>query len=785
VAKTLQLRRYPTATLNQTIGLQGELIVDTDKHTITVHDGFVNGGYTTLGLPDLNAANTWLQANDFITLTAAKANTGAGLNAANTWLQANDFITLTAAKAYIDSGLNAANTWLQANDFITLTAEKANTGAGLNAANTWLQANDFITLTAAKAYTDVGLATTVNTSGTQSVGGTKTFTNQIVANGLKSTLPIEIYNQSGSPQFRMRDAPTGSISFYDSISTNGGIYNYSMTMDNAQFNWSFSNVNTAYDTGTSKMMLDSSGNLTIGGSISGSGTGLTGTAASLTAGYATQLISNGNQSANTITANTYYQYNSQGGFIYLGDDYTGETTPDTSLRIPEIRMGHKSIATEAALEFWTSGGATVPSGYIKVTGGDGISNSSATFSILGNLNVTGSFTGAGSHTITGNQAITGNLSIGGNETINGNLTVTGTTTSATYYGAGTGLTGTAASLTCGTANALNPANDYTGKSFSTNQLNVMGGSDVFITLLKEGIGNSAYAKIMMGRKLKPASAIFEFWTSGGASWDSLLYASGGTGVNNSGLVSIGGNFSVSGSISGSGTGLTGTAPLFIAGYANALNTGNDYTGNSFSAAQFNQDDGYGAFITLATDYFPANPANTPEIRIGHFTHPTTTAFEFWTAGNPVTPSAYISVAGGNATGTTHGTGTVTITGNLSVTGSVNIPGIFGAPAQTYHNVKTSRAFGGVYTNNHATAIFANVRVSSLDLDYDDPYIWSKATVDGEVISHVESMRGSSGQMTHSFFVPVGSTYHVDIYCADEPVNQLSYGQTIEGWMEYY
>ena len=51
-----------------------------------------------------NAANTFLQANDYITLNTAINYT----NAANTFLQANDTITLNSAKAYTDN----ANTYL-------------------------------------------------------------------------------------------------------------------------------------------------------------------------------------------------------------------------------------------------------------------------------------------------------------------------------------------------------------------------------------------------------------------------------------------------------------------------------------------------------------------------------------------------------------------------------------------------------------------------------------------------------------------------------------------------
>ena len=129
MAKVLQLRRDVTANVALLTGAIGELIIDTTKHIITVHDGstvggwptpsfvFANGAYNTANsaTTNINTANTFLQSNDYTTLTVANANTGAGIASANTWLRANDYITLTAANANTGAGIAAANTWLQAN----------------------------------------------------------------------------------------------------------------------------------------------------------------------------------------------------------------------------------------------------------------------------------------------------------------------------------------------------------------------------------------------------------------------------------------------------------------------------------------------------------------------------------------------------------------------------------------------------------------------------------------------------------------------------------------------
>jgi len=48
MSRTLQFRRYNSATVANTIGANGELIINSTNQTITVHDGVTPGGYATL-----------------------------------------------------------------------------------------------------------------------------------------------------------------------------------------------------------------------------------------------------------------------------------------------------------------------------------------------------------------------------------------------------------------------------------------------------------------------------------------------------------------------------------------------------------------------------------------------------------------------------------------------------------------------------------------------------------------------------------------------------------------
>ena len=48
MARTLQFKRYGSATLANTTGANGELIINSTNKTLTVHDGITPGGFTLL-----------------------------------------------------------------------------------------------------------------------------------------------------------------------------------------------------------------------------------------------------------------------------------------------------------------------------------------------------------------------------------------------------------------------------------------------------------------------------------------------------------------------------------------------------------------------------------------------------------------------------------------------------------------------------------------------------------------------------------------------------------------
>jgi hypothetical protein len=162
---------------------------------------------------------------------------------------------------------------------------------------------------------------------------------------------------------------------------------------------------------------------------------------------------------------------------------------------------------------------------------------------------------------------TNKLQLTGNSKITGNEVVTGSVTAGSFSGAGTGLTGTAASLTAGTASALTAANSYTVAN-----LNVSGtGVPVVVNST-----NSSTLKLTFQDNGTVRGSV------GAASGYSLYIANASStyvaGIDQSG------NIYSAGAYTGAGTGLTGTAASLTAGTANALNTANSYTVKSFVVA---------------------------------------------------------------------------------------------------------------------------------------------------------------------------------------------------------
>ena len=124
MAKTLQFRRYNTTSLTSITGANGEIIIDSDQDTVTVHDGSTVGGVYLATQAQLNANSTIQQAvnssqntNTSIALAgvaAANANLII-LNAINTSQNANITFAIGAYGAVNSTAIVANSTAVVAN----------------------------------------------------------------------------------------------------------------------------------------------------------------------------------------------------------------------------------------------------------------------------------------------------------------------------------------------------------------------------------------------------------------------------------------------------------------------------------------------------------------------------------------------------------------------------------------------------------------------------------------------------------------------------------------------
>lgn len=191
---------------------------------------------------NINTANTWLQANDFITLSAATSYT----DLANTQLKAyTDGIVVlanTQLKAYTDGAIDSANTQLKAYvDGVNSGLNTRLVAANNSALSAWTRANTSANVfvgTSGSASPTLGSISLTSTNGVTLVGSSNTITVNTpqdirssaspTFNGLSLTNALTI-NQGGTGATSQTQAltnllPAGAVSGY--VLTTGGSGTY-------------------------------------------------------------------------------------------------------------------------------------------------------------------------------------------------------------------------------------------------------------------------------------------------------------------------------------------------------------------------------------------------------------------------------------------------------------------------------------------------------------------------------------------------------------------------------
>jgi hypothetical protein len=145
--KTLQFKRYNSNTLSTIVGAVGELIVDMDADTLTVHDGVLPGGYRLALLSEANTINNVLTV--FSQAAFNKANS-ANITAQAAFNQAN-----TATSGLPQSAFNQAN----AANILAQSAYTFANAVNAYAYSAYFQAN-ITSISTQSAYNQANSATT-------------------------------------------------------------------------------------------------------------------------------------------------------------------------------------------------------------------------------------------------------------------------------------------------------------------------------------------------------------------------------------------------------------------------------------------------------------------------------------------------------------------------------------------------------------------------------------------------------------------------------------------------
>ena len=123
MAKIVQVRRGTTAALSSVTGAEGELFVDTDKETLTVHNNYQAGGFPLLREDLNNLANNSIEAAK-ISRGSSTAGQALVVNQAGTAVEFSNKINGAIAQVsnqWDDTSYSISNSWVTGKTWSQMT----------------------------------------------------------------------------------------------------------------------------------------------------------------------------------------------------------------------------------------------------------------------------------------------------------------------------------------------------------------------------------------------------------------------------------------------------------------------------------------------------------------------------------------------------------------------------------------------------------------------------------------------------------------------------------------
>jgi hypothetical protein len=482
----------------------GNALTNTQQFTGSV---LVTGSLNTVGTI---TGTSFTGAGTGLTGTASSLSIGGNAATATSATSATSATTATSA-SYATNATNATSA--------TSAATATSASYATNATNA---------TSATSATTATSASYAANTSETLAT---------VTGRGASTSTPISISgNSTSSPLLNITQTGTSGYAAIKFSGNNGTDTAVLTTYSGNIYIGRFNGGNGAYgdiliNTTNGNVTFGSS---VTASSFSGAGTGLTGTASSLSIGgnaatatsasYASTATSAPNYlplaagSGSPLTGNLYLGSTSGGGtgttsptFIDLGNTFgTNAVGSNYKLRLFDATNNIYGLGVSSGLFEFNTGnngnfgfyysGSTTPVMYISGSGGvTNIGSTGQTNLIVGNISSTGIFTSSGRGNVevngtstsifglTINNAAAGYLYHTGTTlniynylnngaaaiTLNNNTTLNGTLTATSFSGAGTGLTGTASSLSIGgnaaTATSATSATSATVSTYMPSQ----------------------------------------------------------------------------------------------------------------------------------------------------------------------------------------------------------------------------------------------------------------------------------------------------------------------------